>query len=509
MVIRKKIGVFFRWLYPDKVFIILGVVFIFFIALRPPTDPDMGWHLADGKYLAEHHFQVAKTDPFSFTMPDFPVVMHEWMADLAAYSIYRRIGLFALSLAAAAITTAAFLVVSAGMEAEREHKVVAGMLGIIASIPILGVRAQMISLLGLALVVYTIYAFKNDPRTKKIFLLPLIFFFWANLHGGFPIGLFLLVLFIFFESIKLFLVRRTERGNAGRFFRWLGGYLEKSQVTGQALLQLSSVTLVSFLLTFVNPYGWRIYVEVFTTVFDTYAKGIITEWLPVSILNPVSSEFLVYLVLLVFLLFFGFRRIGHLYLAIAIIFLYLAFSSWRHLPIFLLISIPLWVEIVGRLSGKELIALTRSGWFLVILTVIVCVVAYRQSTDVFAVSTSLDRLAQEGAYPLGAVRYLQEHPIEGRMFNEYNWGGFLIWQYPQKKVFVDGRMPSWKQGDFRAFEEFNRVTHFEGEWQEILDREQIHFILTYNNPLSDAVFASIGWRQVYADDLAVIFVRPD
>lgn len=491
-----------------KIFLILGFSLIFFIALRPPTDPDMGWHLRDGKYLVENHFQVAKTDPFSWTMPDFPVVMHEWMTDLVAYFISEKAGLFTLALISALVTAIAFILVSLGMKTDLEYKIIAGIMGIIASIPILGVRAQMLSLLGIAAVIYVIYEFKANPKTKKIFFLPLIFFFWVNFHGGFAGGLFLLALFIFFELIKFFICLGLGKKREARFFRWLGRYLEEETISGQSLLQLVIVSFSSFLLTFVNPYGWRIYVEVFTTVFDSYAKSNIGEWLPVSVFSPGGSEFIFYLILLAILLFVSFKKIGHLYLIIAFVFLYLAFSSWRHVPIFLIISIPLWVEMVHRLAGKELTRLTQNKWFLLVMAVIVFFVAKQQIRTTYPIAHSIDTLAEAGAYPLGAVRYLKENPIEGRMLNEYNWGGFLIWQYPEKKVYIDGRMPSWKIGDYRVFEEFNQMMKFEKDWQTVLDKNDIKFALVYNSLINRAVFPGIGWQEIYSDGLAAIYVRP-
>jgi hypothetical protein len=208
------------------------------------------------------------------------------------------------------------------------------------------------------------------------------------------------------------------------------------------------------------------------------------------------------------LLFFGFKKIGHVYLVIALIFLYLAFSSWRHVPIFLIISIPLWVEVVNKLAGQELSKLTRNKWFLVVMALVVFLVAKQEIEIVYPISTSIDRLAKEGAYPMGAVKYLKENPIKGRMFNEYNWGGFLIWQYPEKKVYIDGRMPSWRLGEYKVFEEFGQVLHFKDNWQDILNRQEVEFVLVYNSYINKVVFSSQGWEEKYADGLAAIYVRP-
>ena len=138
------------------------------------------------------------------------------------------------------------------------------------------------------------------------------------------------------------------------------------------------------------------------------------------------------------------------------------------MPIFLIVSTPLWVSITEGIVGDELIKVVRKKWFLGFMFLAVFIVgAQRLERDV-PYSYSLEDIAVNGQYPLGAVKYLHENPIEGNMFNEYNWGGFLIWQYPEKKVFIDGRMPSWKMGDQKIFEEFNQIANFNDDWNWLL-----------------------------------------
>ncbi|MBC8401855.1 MAG: hypothetical protein H8E14_10245 [Candidatus Marinimicrobia bacterium] len=46
--------------------------------------------------------------------------------------------------------------------------------------------------------------------------------------------------------------------------------------------------------------------------------------------------------------------------------------------------------------------------------------------------------------PVKATRFLKANPITGKVYNSYNWGGYLIWElYPQKQVFIDGRAPAY------------------------------------------------------------------
>jgi hypothetical protein len=502
-----------------NIFVALGISLIFFIAIRPPTDPDMGWHLQDGKYLIEHDFKVAKKDIFSYTVPDFPLIMHEWTTDIFMEKFLEMTNFFSLSVLFALITAMAFLLVALGAPAKIEYKVIAAALGTIASVPVLGVRPQMLSLLGLAMVVYMIFRFRRDQKSNIIYWLPLIFAVWVNAHGGFAVGLFFIGLFCAVEFIKLtssYLIKKAVKIRIAARFRRISLFssllaekLVNNSISLKSTLKLSIVFFASFFATLLNPYGWRVYIEVFTTAMDSYAKANINEWFPVTIANPMSHQFLIYLSLLAILLLFSFRKTDYTYLAISLAFLYLGFSSWRHMPLFLIVSTPLWISITEGIAGSELLKVVRKKWFLAALALAVFLIAQQKMTKVIPPSFSLERLAADGNYPLGAVNYLKENPIEGRMFNEYNWGGFLVWQYPEKKVFIDGRMPSWKFGGQKIFEEFNGIFKYEENWQDTLKKYDAGFTLIYSNPPNMIMFSNAGWKEVYRDQLSVIFVRPE
>ena len=101
--------------------------------------------------------------------------------------------------------------------------------------------------------------------------------------------------------------------------------MKSSSLPPQKIFKLGSVFVLSALATLLNPYGWKIYVEVITTIFDQYAKANINEWLPVTWANPMSYQFIIYLTLLVILLIFSFRKTDYTYLAIALGFPFFGF----------------------------------------------------------------------------------------------------------------------------------------------------------------------------------------
>ena len=92
------------------------------------------------------------------------------------------------------------------------------------------------------------------------------------------------------------------------------------------------------------------------------------------------------------------------------------------------------------------------------------------------------------------------------MFNDYNWGGYLIWRlFPERKVFIDGRADVY--GDEFIFE-YLRTYHAEPAWRDRLEHHGIRTVLTEpHSQLANLLREEKGWRNVFEDPRAAIFVR--
>jgi hypothetical protein len=124
----------------------------------------------------------------------------------------------------------------------------------------------------------------------------------------------------------------------------------------------------------------------------------------------------------------------------------------------------------------------------------------------------------EWAYPVGPARFIREHGIVGRMFNTYEYGGYLIWAlWPQQRVFIDGRALSES-----VFADYGRILHYADNSngksaRELLDRYGIEVILMntfeYTTGIAYALAPALAeaddpaWQLVYADASGVIFMR--
>ena len=110
-------------------------------------------------------------------------------------------------------------------------------------------------------------------------------------------------------------------------------------------------------------------------------------------------------------------------------------------------------------------------------------------------------------YPVAAIQYLRQHPQPTGMFNEYSYGGYLIWQLgPQQKVFIDGRADMYEYSG--VFQDYVRIVNLDTDALSLLGKYGIQSCLIQrNSALATLLAASPDWKQTYADDLSAIFVR--
>ncbi len=495
---------------PKTVFFGSVILIMIFLGMRVPLDPDLGWHLRSGQYIWEHK-ALASTDPFSHTFPEYPWIAHEWLSDLTLYglnSLGTTAGPIAMSVVFSLIAGSAFYIAGRSFPARREYQILAALLALLVSLPILGVRPQMISMLGLALVFYIVYRFRVNERSRAIYFLPLLFAVWVNFHGGFSLGLFALAVFWLVELLRA-IFKKTY---AKIYQRWRKKTIELSVLSRRSLFTLAGVGLVSGAATLINPYGLRIYYEVYNTFINTTGSALVRqtigEWTPVSLSQQLSMQFNIYLILFGLLLLFAWKKINFTHLCITAVFFYLGMSSWRNLPLLMISITPFWVMIAQHLTGDTLARIVKRNFFLLILVFAAIIIGRQQITGLLEFGIDPAKAADKGGYPYAAVQYLKARPLKGEMLNEYNYGGYLVWNYPERKVFIDGRMAIWELNGKNVYLDWMKLGHLDAGWEEALDKYNVSYALVRKNlAVTKAMKDTGNWETVYEDAAYSILVR--
>jgi hypothetical protein len=111
---------------------------------------------------------------------------------------------------------------------------------------------------------------------------------------------------------------------------------------------------------------------------------------------------------------------------------------------------------------------------------------------------------RDAMFPVAATQWLVAEAPPGELFNEFDWGGYLMLHAPDYRVAIDGRTD--------VYDDFIDVAIATADgapgWEAELDREGVNVALLHTSSgLSTALRDDPGWVVGYQDDLASVFVR--
>jgi tetratricopeptide (TPR) repeat protein len=505
--------------------IALALSYALLAGLRTVSDLDLGWQLATGRYLVQHH-QIPRVDVFSFT-----AYGKEWIyppfSGAIFYLLYLAGGYSALSwLGALACAATVAFVVSAGGRLAAILAIIAVPAIAFRTIP----RAELFTTVLFAAALAIVWRHHRGERAG-LWLLPGLFFVWANLHLGFVSGLGLLGAGVLFELCDALFSDRRE------------GALQR-------LKKLIPWASASAAATLLNPWGWRIYEAI---VRQNRAMRIhsafIGEWSAVhfnslalrqafSARDPASADWwLLGAASIAILAALWKKRLGPA--AVLAAGMYLSIEHIRLQTLFAILAAVIGGTLLSELAGEiaahaegaakssaedglAVSASVVSPWAaFVIAGVFTALVAIRITdlvTDRYYIDSGQISLFGTGPswwYPERAAAFLKREHLPQNVFHEYDFGGYLTWRIgPEYPDFVDGRYIPF--GD-ELFDEQRRLASLgpdSAEWQLAADHWKINTAI-----FSVARYAGLGtfalqefcasnsWKPVYLDDVSVIFVR--
>ncbi len=453
---------------------------IFAMALRTPIDTDMWWHLAAGRYSLV--LRPLKFDLFSHTAEGLSWMNHSWLSQHFFYGLYKFGGLQAIALATASIVTLTFFILWPG----RGNPYVEGfslLLAALAFSPAWTPRPHLFSFLAFAIVLRCVEKLRGR---REVLLLFLTFMLWANLHGGFVAGLLLLFLSFAGNLADSLFFRNPEAGRKARLL---------------ALILPLSILAVCF-----NPWGPELLLYPVRTLTIKTLQAYIQEWSSPDfhLLSNHPAIWLTAAVMLV-MAFSGMPpRWADLLPLLAFFYLYL--MSVRNVAFYSMVAglfLARFGELALRRFGTMRISDRRSLLNTLILALAIVAVAIK---GYWAVRDQTIKTAERTYLPAGAVEFILKEKLTGNLFNSYNWGGYLIWRlYPQCRVFVDGRTDLY--GD-EILGEFIKVFRAGERWEQILEKHNVKIVVVERTaPVVRCLQSQKGWRKVYEDSLAVVFVR--
>lgn len=441
---------------------------------------DLGWHLAAGDLIRQLG-QVPQHDPWSFTAGDTQWFNLSWLWDVLASWIYQHArleGLVLLTVGCGAAIAGCLMAIALRAGARALPAGVAVLCACLfypafSSYPNVYLAAAPNMATMLCFVVFFGACLKPS---RALLALPLVMAAWANLHGGFVLGLFLIGFF------ALAAVVRRDRRNA---------------------LLYAATGLGCLAATLMNPLGWHIYQGVAGTLGNP-AAGQIGEWMSYyhNIRFPDALPGLIYI------LFFVIAELRYRAPCraeariLSWLFLLAGLYQFRYLAFFFLFStVPMALWLDRMLPARRDVGRI----FLAAGLVMSCAVplAYWQTVP----HVGLPRLVSQAD-----ARFLKAHFAHTRLLNHWNFGGLIIF-YDRGAVplFVDGRAATaYPQGLLNDWFKLGREEVNPADWDMVLRKYRIETVIWVkaHDALRRYLVGTRGWKEAYTGEFVSIYAHP-
>jgi hypothetical protein len=473
----------------------------FFHLTKVVRDNDFFWHLKTGQWIWEHR-SLPDRDPFAYTSSSpgsgrvHFILNSYWLSQVLFYLFFLAggfPGIVILRFLIAGLLGFLMLKLRKGDKLLYISLFVMSFALILKSYPF--ERPQLFSFIFFGALLLLLDRFRENPREgPALFLMPLLMLLWANMHGGYALGIFVILLHIVVEGLK-------------------HAHPSLRPLSGKAYGMLVAAGVTSILISFVNPGTYHVFADgvlfqpetaIFDNVefqptyriFTTYGDpGILVYWFILAcavcaVLIDRKKNDVTQVVLI--------ACVG-----------YFSFTAVRYLALFLIAALPV---IGASFSGVKGLKSLRVFLFSAALGVGLSFTA----PTITLQPPGFGGWVDDRKVPVGAADFIVQNDLQGNMYNFFNWGGYLIWRLaPERKVFIDGRTLDSMLYEQATFIDKAAVDPQSGMpvWKYFLDERRVNYLViscsvgSRTFPLCEALLRDNEWALVFSDQTAAVFVR--
>lgn len=484
-----------------SLFFLLFFACVFFFFTNPlNTITDFWWHISTGRWIWQNG-SLPASDPFSIAALSKPNIQGSvtlqgyWLAQTSYYLIYKLFGLSGIVFYKAFLLTLIFfalwrILLFKGIEHFTALALISPLLLLVK--PFEYMRPQIFSFLFSLLIFHVVekglkrLRQEGREKTRILMLLPVILGLWANMHSGYIVGIAMIGVYAFSETIKYVSKRNALSPTAFRkFMLWLVISVAASCLNPNHIQPIvSSISIVGY-----SP----------TQNIDEYAR----TWVYYS-----HTLFYLYLALTsvtLLVLLFSWRKVELSHVLLYGCFAVVGMAVFRFSIFFTLLSLAIASGYFAVLTGPIVKPLRR-------IAITIAVIVMLMTANYSFRNSSLVNGALPNNLPTSAANFILENNLSEGIFNPYEWGGYLMWHLnPRYKVFIDSRVMNPAQF-------YDYLTANYGRKDEIFNKYGIKTVVFYvmnlkQNGMPDVVYALLkddNWKMVYLDEKnAIIFVRAD
>lgn len=480
----------------NKLTMFLFLLLVFVLSFLPVKDTDFGWHYRCGnEFLTKGTLCTSNT--FSYYLPNYQSANPHLLYDILLAFVYNHGGFVAVSIVGAFVITVCAYLFSKLINQALWIKILAfvSVFYLSSSVFGLGLRSQTITYFFTLLLLNIL----NQKKQKLFLFIPLLFLFWVNFHIGFFVGLIVL----FFYYIDNFFLLKDGRPivKLHNFFPFL-------------------IFFFSFIATLINPFGINVYKEILNHAYAPLSN-MIAEWTQ-------PTFFHIFLIIILFLASFYLmiknKSVSLYKILLLFFFMFLTLKANRNLPFFytyvfiLILNNRVMLNLfqhpfqnrsrskfgmtIQRLNDNLLFPILIAFLLFFIIIVTPQTISFDTNWEAICNTTTVT------PYPCIALKKYQQ--LSGNVFANYEWGGFLIWQKPNIKVFVDGRMSAWQAPDNTyPYQTYLEIIQTKNNWNEKLKKLKTDYLLIAQGTFLDLLLQKnpkkYGWEEKYRDQNSVVY----
>lgn len=523
---------FLSFFYKDKALIIHWViVFVLsFLMLFSHSisflDPDYGWHIRVGKDISLTG-SAPTIETYTYPTQGDSWVDHEWLSNYLLFKVHTlgKFGYWILGGIFSLLTVLSFLIPLTITRKVVTPKVnpwnflfFASPLLLVGTLIVLisfGIRLQVLSWFFTVSLCALLMLSHVHKKHWPLWIIPIIMLLWANMHGTFFFGLACYVAFFLFTTSF------------------------SKETTKRKVLYFISLVL-SFLVTFITPYNtklWKLILEEYTQNRGYLMQ--IKEWLPMYAAPYIdwgSTAFVAFFIAIfaIGLMSKSLPKNRNVIFYVLFVFGLLAISiqSKRFLPLFVFISYPLTLYILLKIfSGTSI-----KKYLILIPTIFFLIITFLKIDYVTTVPLDLFKENTNTSPYDASVFIAQHHEFDDlNLYNLYGWGGYLGWMWPERKLFIDGRMPQKPLPNGNTYIDEYLSLLDEETMEDKLKEHDIKIVLMPSkqsrltlNPLEKHLMVNFfmvdleefnkesaiypylreNWQTAYSDETAAVFIHP-
>ena len=443
------------------------------------VDPDLGWHLQTAAWILQHH-GVPHSDPFSRLTAGAPWQAYSWLFDLLLLKLCHWLsleGMLAFTAAMAAAITAAVYRLTSRAQPDFVKSALLTAAALACILRDFTPRPWLFTILFFAVELDVLLDFRQTRRWRTLLWLPPIFALWANLHIQFIDGLLVLAIAAAEPLLARWIGWGERRKNPGALWMTLAGCLAA---------------------TLANPYGLTIYKTAWVLGSQAGVLNTVSEMHALAF-RSLSDYLLLFLLLATTALLFRRGRpepFETLLLAMSAV---LSFRSGRDAWMLAIVTVAIlsarWVQ-----ESEE--PRRMPAWSLAVTMGAAAAVTAAGAMALHVSNAGL-RTMEAKELPVQAVEVVQQRHYSGPLFNDYNWGGYLIWKLDEP-VSIDGRAGLY--GD-KSIDESISTWAGGPKWAANPQLESAALVIApQGDALTQLLRMDAQFQLVYEDKVAAVFV---